>query len=561
MADTKTYKATVELDTKDAATNADLLTKTIDTSLGSFENLNEAISKTQDTLTKLDPKSAKFKELSKELNGLTNQLETVQISSVKFTDALASTSGVTGLVGQSIKGLGQTMKVFAANPIIAAVTVLVGAFMLLKESMTKTSEGQETLNRISAAFGKIIGPVMAIVEKVALPVFELLAALLEKVASGFNRFAKFLGISSEKIEEASRNSSEVLQEAYEEENTRQEEQTKKQEEEEKKRLEARQRAAEKRKAQLEKEAEEERKIQEAAAKILLESTLSSLSDRDRQLKERELRYQEEFKALKLAGVTDLTLFEAEYQMDQLAINQKFEDDKLKQQEEANKKRLEEQKKADDAAKKQKEEVDAFMVASEQFKTDSLAFIQDMQANNAAQVGNILGMIAGKNKKLAIAGLVLEQGANIAKVVIDTARGISAATAAAAPFIANPFTAIPATANLARVIVGQKISAALSIAGIVAGAAQGISQINQADIPGDSGGGSAPSAGGVNIPTPAIATTAAPEFQTGGEANTSTQIAGSIAGAQQAPIRAYVVSTEVSSQQALDRRTNTAATFN
>lgn len=201
MADTKTYKATVELDTKDAATNADLLTKTIDTSLGSFENLNEAISKTQDTLTKLDPKSAKFKELSKELNGLTNQLETVQISSVKFTDALASTSGVTGLVGQSIKGLGQTMKVFAANPIIAAVTVLVGAFMLLKESMTKTSEGQETLNRISAAFGKIIGPVMAIVEKVALPVFELLAALLEKVASGFNRFAKFLGISSEKIED------------------------------------------------------------------------------------------------------------------------------------------------------------------------------------------------------------------------------------------------------------------------------------------------------------------------------------------------------------------------
>jgi hypothetical protein len=202
-----------------------------------------------------------------------------------------------------------------------------------------------------------------------------------------------------------------------------------------------------------------------------------------------------------------------------------------------------------------------MVASEQFKTDSLAYIQDMQTNNAAKVGNILGMIAGKNKKLAIAGLVLEQGANIAKVVIDTARGISAATAAAAPFIANPITAIPASINLARVIVGQKISAALSIAGIVAGAAQGISQINQADIPGDSGGGSAPSAGGVNIPTPSIGTTSAPEFNTGGEANTGTQIAGSIANAQQPPIKTYVTEGDISSAQALARRQRTAATFN
>jgi len=66
---------------------------------------------------------------------------------------------------------------------------------------------------------------------------------------------------------------------------------------------------------------------------------------------------------------------------------------------------------------------------------------------------------------------------------------------------------------------------------------------------------------VNIPTPSIGTTAAPEFQTGGEADTSTQLAGVIGGAQQRPIQAYVVSTAVSSQQALDRRTSSAATFN
>ena len=548
---TKTYTAEIDVETKDAAKNVELLNKTIATSLGEFENLNEAISKTQDTLTKLDPKSEKFKELSLELNGLTDQLETVQLSSAKFTDALASTSGVTGLVGQSIKGLGQTMKVFAANPIIAVVTLLAGLFTLFRESLTKTSEGQETLNKISAAFGKVIGPVMAIIESVALPIFNLLLDVILKVADGFAKFARWIGISSEKIEEASINSSEVLKKANDEEIKRQEDQTKTQEEESKKRI-----------ANQQKEADERARIQGEADKILLEAQLSLLSDRDRQVKERELRYQEELKALKLAGIEDMSIFEEEYRLDKLAIDQKFEDDKLKIAADALKKKDDAQKVADAKTKADADELAQFLIDAEQFKTDAIAFIQDTQINNAAGVGNLLGQIAGKNKKLAIAGLVLEQGANIAKVVIDTARGISAATAAAAPFLSNPITAIPATVNLARVIAGQKISAALSIAGIVAGAAQGISAINQADIPGESGGGSAGGGGGgVNIPTPSIGSTSAPEFQTGGEANTSTQLAGAIGGAQQQPIQAYVVSTAVSSQQALDRRTSSAATFN
>jgi DNA repair exonuclease SbcCD ATPase subunit len=549
MADNqKTYKATVDVETKDAAKNIDLLNKSVSTSLGEFDNLNEAISKTQDTLGKIDPKSAEFKELSKELADLKDNLRDTEAQSLRFTEALAQQPGVVGLVGQSLEGLRGTFKLFMANPIIAVVAGIAGAFLALRESLTKTSEGQETLNRISAAFGKILGPVFAVIEKVALPIFEKFADLLDLVAKGFNRFARFLGIEQEKIDEASRNSSEVLQEAYEEEVERQEEQTKVQEDESQKRIE-----------QQKKEAEERLRIQQEADKILLEAQLSLLSDRDRELQEREMRYQEELKALKAAGVTDLTAFEEEYRMDTLEINKKYDDEILKQQEEQNQKKLDAQKEADEKALKQKEEFDQFMIDSEQFKTDALGFIQDQQVANVASVGNILGMIAGKNKKLAIAGLVLEQGANIAKVVIDTARGISAATAAAAPFIANPITAIPATANLARVIAQQKIAAGISIAGIIAGAAQGISQINQADIPGS--GGSAPSGGGgANIPTPQISSTAAPEFVTGGQADTGTQVAGAIAGAQQQPIRAYVVSTEVSSTQALDRRVNNAATF-
>ncbi len=52
----ETYKTTIEVETE-GAENIELLNKTVSTSIGEFDNLNEAISKTQDTLGKLDPKS------------------------------------------------------------------------------------------------------------------------------------------------------------------------------------------------------------------------------------------------------------------------------------------------------------------------------------------------------------------------------------------------------------------------------------------------------------------------------------------------------------------------
>lgn len=560
MADNESvYKASLEVETKDAASNIDLLNKKVETSLGEFENLNEAISKTQDTLGKLDPKSAKFKELSTELQGLQDRLEETTIKSNRFRDALASAPGPVGLLGGAIKGLDSGFKVLAANPIIAIVSLLAGLFLTLRESLTKTTEGQETLNRISGAFGKIIGPVMAIVEKVALPIFEALATLLEKVAQGFGRFAKWLGISETKIKEASENSSEVLKKASEEEKKRQEEQTKKQQEEQKKRADASKAAAEKKKQQQEKEAEEERRRQEEAAKILLESQLSLLSERDREVKEREIRYNEELTKLKAAGITDLTNFEEEYRMDVLNINKKYDDEELKRQQEAEQKQLEAQKKADEEKKKQQEETQKFLVEAEQARVDAINTIQDLQISNVAKAGSILQGIAGKSKRLAIAGVIIEQGAAIGKVIVDSARAISAATAAAAPFIANPITTVPATANLARTIAQTKIAAGLSIAGIVAGAAKGIAQINKAEVP---GGGSASSGGGgsFNIPTPAVEGTSVPQIQSGGGVDPTQQILRTMQIQNSRPIRTYVVSTDVSSQQALDRRVNSSAVF-
>ena len=169
----------------------------------------------------------------------------------------------------------------------------------------------------------------------------------------------------------------------------------------------------------------------------------------------------------------------------------------------------------------------------------------------AQFGNTLTQLAGKNKALAIAGIVISQAASIGQIIANTAIANAKAVAANPLAFGQPWVTI------------NTISAGLSIASTVAAAAKSIAQINsaagQACVQG--GGGTAASA---QAPPPvyggAPQSTATPQINTATQNNPSSQIAQTLASTTKKPIQAFVVSTEISSQQALDRRTNRAATF-
>ena len=517
MADnTVTYKAVIDVETE-GAKNIDLLNKTISTSIGEFDNLNEAISKTQDTLGKIDPKSKEFKELSKELSNLKDDLADTEIASVRFTEALGAQPGVIGLVGQSMEGLRGTLKVFMANPIIAVVTAIAGAFLLMRESLTKTSEGQETLNRISEAFGKILGPIFALVEKVALPIFEKFADLLSLVATGFSKFATFLGISGEKIDEASRNSSETLQTAFEEEQARQDELTKKAEEETQKRIDAAQR-----------EADEIKRIRELAAQIQLEAELSLLSERDRQLIERETRFNEELAILKKAGYDNFTALESEYYGDLLEIRRNF--DNLSSVSE-----IETAQRTGEAKITTQADFSELSLDLQQKTSDvSVGIQEDEEEAKLMVISSALSSVAQMVGENTIAGKALA----VASATINTYLGATKALATYPP----PFGAIAAGV-------------------VIAGGLLQVKKIISTKIPkppgtnlrGSSGGGG----GGASAPS-----TQVPQIQTAQalETDTGSQISETIAASSQRPVQAYVVSTEVSSVQSLDRRTNAAASF-
>ena len=167
-----------------------------------------------------------------------------------------------------------------------------------------------------------------------------------------------------------------------------------------------------------------------------------------------------------------------------------------------------------------------------------------------QFGNLLGQIAGKNKAVAIAGIVISQAAAIGQIIANTAIANAKSVAALPLTFGQPWVAI------------NTISAGLSIASTIASAAKSIAQINSQ--PGGSGGSSSAGATGgssaAQLPKPpTVSGAAAPQIQSGQGINPTTQIAQTI-GAAQKPIKAYVVAGDVSSQQALDRRTSRAATF-
>jgi hypothetical protein len=165
---------------------------------------------------------------------------------------------------------------------------------------------------------------------------------------------------------------------------------------------------------------------------------------------------------------------------------------------------------------------------------------------ATQIGNSLGQLAGKNKALAIAGLVIGKAAAIGEIWVNNSIANAKAIAASPLTFGQPWVTI------------NTISAVLGTAAAIATGVQAINEINAVQVPG--GGGSSGGSGGMAAPAlPTIAAASAPQINTSGGQDPTSKIGETIGGVQK-PIQAYVISQQVSSMQALDRRTNRAATL-
>ena len=149
----------------------------------------------------------------------------------------------------------------------------------------------------------------------------------------------------------------------------------------------------------------------------------------------------------------------------------------------------------------------------------------------SQAASVAQQLAGQNEAVAIGAVIATQAAAIGQIVSSTGIANAKALAASPLTFGQPWVGI------------NTISAGLSIASSVSSAAKSIKDIKAAK----SGAVSSAS----KIPTPRGGSAAAPSFNIVGQTGTN-QLAESIGGQQKQPIKAYVVSNDVTSAQSMER---------
>ena len=613
---TTEYKVKVTADTSQAEKNVQDLGDQTEQTGEKFKSLKTQIRETTVALQKLADEgkvgSAEFEKMRSKLDDLNDAQDRVNYQAGQFDDKLAALPGPIGQVGQALQGFNESMVKFGKSTMIAlgVVGLIITAFMAMKESLESTAEGQALLNRLTTAFQKVLGPVMALIESVAIPVFEFFATVLEKVASGIAAAVEWMGIAPSKIKEA-QSGVKDFKKAADDLAKEQKDKADKAAADEKARLEkakaAREKAAAEAKAAREKAAAEQLEFEKAQ----MQAAIELLDGREKEQAALAVQYQEQRLKYKGRSAQELLVFDEAYQKKRTDIDKKYEDErlaKLKKDQEDEIKALDEFYKKQEDLKRYKDfsalqaEIETLSAANQlrdddfqadlarnqlaqerllqqmqieisavegdeqkkleirkkygdaliQLEKDNTAIIKaEMQARTdiqlkyadvVGQLGSVLQQAAGDNKGLAIAGLIIEQAAGIAKIVINTQ--VAAAKA-------GYFTPIG---------IATLVSGALSVASAVMATTKGIQQINAVQTPGGSSGGGAGAVSAPSIQAPRIGTAATPQMAEGVGANPSAQIAQTIGNAQNQPIKAYVVSQDITSQQALDRKVNSAAVF-
>ena len=580
----------------------------IDKTGGKFTALSRQIRETKIALQEAAEAgdTVKFNKLKSQLDDLDDSLEKTTLQSKQFDDALAGLPGPAGQAGNAIKSVDGAFKLLIANPIVAVIAVAVGIFLALKKSLESTAEGQATLNRVQSAFSSVLGPILATLEKVAVPLFNGLAFVIEKVGAAFAYFADALGIAPEKIKEATLSVDKAGQEANEAEAKRNKEAQENRDKAETERQQKAKEAAAKRKQQL-----------DDANKILLEAELSGLTDKNRELKEREIRYEEEKKKLKLAGIKDLTAFENEYRNDLLAVNKKYDDeaakiaaDKAEKEKERAEKAYKEQidfeiKLAQDLQKLDDENKEKARLAAEQALNDkragleaqftdistnrALTFQEELQYFDQARSLDREALVANKasqaelllyDKQTAKARVEIEKAQQEAKLaVVSDALGTLADAVGRESAAGKAFAVAQAVINTYQGATKALATYPPPFGAIAAGAVivQGLMSVKKivsTKLPAPPGGKSAPSdtagnavssagiGGGAGAPSAQnVAPNLVPVIGSS-QATAGSAIAGTLnstfAQNQQRPIQSFVVSSEITSAQQLERRRNTSA---
>jgi len=549
--------------------------------------------------------SADFKRLVGEIDDLEDKLKSAKGAAADWIDTLESAGGPIGAVGAGLNKLkvstqsfGAALKATGIGLIVSLLGGFVAALSKSEDTMKKFEPilimFEQTLNGLLGALQPLIDGFIELALNVMPYVTQAFKVVYSSVTAVFQSLGKLGGAVVKLFQgdfkgawEDAKSSVTSFSDNYDSAVTRfeagQKKMTKTQKENLDKQKKDRDEAAEKAKQQREAELKELSEGQK-------EAMLQLLTDQEQE----EYKVNEHYsKLLFLAtkyGEDTTTIRQA--QGDALAeINKKYRD---KEKEQADKDAEERMKAANDALKFQYDQYEKIKKLDEERQDFTFKANQaigqswvDLGTNIATVFGslvNVFGQGSDAAKAFGVAQVAINAAATIGSIILNNKqaqaeynKSIAAGNATIALGISSAF--IPGMQGIAAAqIASGKAAVGLATAGKISSKVNSIAQIATVGVTsaaqiaailsagkGSKSTGTGGTSGGSSessLPAPALPTVtgaSAPQIQTTGGMNPTQQIGETIS-ASQRPIKAYVVSGDVTSQQALDRRTSRAATF-
>jgi hypothetical protein len=549
--------------------------------------------------------SDEFKRISAEIRDMDDAIKDAAATSDDFAGYLENASGPLGMFGKAIRNAEKTFSSFNAAlkaSVIGLIVSLIGGFVAALSKSEETMKKfepivilfEQALNGVLGALEPLIDGFIELAQNVMPYVTKAFKVVYSAVTAVFQSLGK-LGSAVVKLFkgdfkgawEDAKSSVTGFTDNYEAAVDRFEKGQKKMTKTQKENL-------KEQKKDLKDHTDETKRIREEELKELMagqkEAMLELLSEREaEEFKVNEhysrllflaTKYGEDTTQLKAAQADALKEIDDKYLAKQAELDEKEKEKRLKD--------------AEEFAKFSMEQYERIKELDEQRK-DSAFRTNQAVSQSWVDLGNNISGIFGSLINVFAQGSAMAKAFGVAQVAINAASSIgqilvnarsaqfeydkaiatgNAAILMAIPKLVNPITAplgiAEAAAGKAAVaggIAGKaalKVNTNLQIAAVGVSSAAQIAAILSAGKSKSSGagggGGSITSAGSGAIPTaPTIAGTAAPQILTTGGMNPTQQIGETIS-ASQRPIKAYVISGDVTSQQALDRRTSRAATF-
>jgi len=476
---------------------------------GSIAELKKLKKQLKDTEVGTDA----FKNLYNQIDDLEDKIKSAKNVSSDWVDSLASAGGPIGELGTSINNVkvatqsfGSALKATGIGLLVSLVGGLVAAFNDSEKATKKLQplfQGLEKIfNGVFAAIEPLFNTLvdfaisaLPMVSKAMQTVYGSVTAVIQSLGSLGSSVAKFIKGDFSGAWKDAKSSVNDFGKNYDESIKRfqdgSKELTKTEKEELDKRKKQREEAEKERQAEIKKRADIENENLQIEGDRQMKAYEKSIDDDQQRMAEQGQMLMDEYDARQRAIAT----YEANITAD------------AKEQAEQRK----------ETAKKEAE---------------TKAAIQEAFVVNIMRIGQGLRQIAGDNKELAIAGIVLEQSAAVASIIINTQKN------AAKYGYATPLG------------ISELIAGGIGVASAISAGVKGIQDINA----GTATGGQM-SFGNQQMTS---SYSKAPTFNVVGVSPVN-QIAQSLGG-EMPPVRAYVVANDVTSQQALDRNRVSAATL-